>query len=946
INPNDHLTIFCSEKNRSTWFDHWEVPVYPQVSWKRFVGFTDPPANWRDLSFNDAGWANAIGGVGYGDGDDSTVVPPSNAIFMRTSFTIADTSIIPIIAMLIDYDDGFVAYLNGIEIARANVGAYGDYPGYNVSAYDEHEAQMYQTGNFSGAFFVDPEIVDLAIKPGLNVLAIQTHNYPGGLDDLTCIPYLLLGVADTNVTYFPFAADIHLHTNFDLDSDGHTLYLKDASGNVIDQQYISELYAYNSRGRLPDGTGNWCLMNTATPDTTNASATCYVGYAEQPVFSLQPGFYSGTQSLSISSSTPGNIHYTRDGSWPTTFSPLYTSAISIDSNQVIRCKVFPSIASLLPSPEKTGAYFIDETVTLPVISLTANPADLFDWNYGIYMMGPNADTVNIPFFGANFWNEWERYAYIEFFDENKIKGFETSSAIKIQGNYSKAWPQKGFSVKARDNVGGDEIDYPLFPDKPAIKSYKSFNIRNAGSDWNTCHMRDRFAHKTVQNTHIDIMDGRPCVLYINGDYFGVYELRERQDDRYVSDNSGVDAVNFDFLEFDGSVKAGTNEHFYEMVTYVVTNDMTIPQKYDSVKVMLDIENFVDYFATETYIVNIDWLGSYTNNIKYWRQTSPPGKWRYILWDVDLSLSFAEPFAASDETYDMLDVAVNPPTWNPHSGMLSSLLNNTEFKNYFVNRYADLMNTIFLPANMHSRADAMHDEMFPEMARHFQLWGNSFVGWLGLIGRANDVPTWEIEIDSMLSFCDRRSYYARNYIQSQFGINSQVDVTLDVLPAGTGTIHLNTIDPTPMPWTGVYFDDVPVTMTATPESGYKFLYWTSEKSFTGNNTLQTLTINVDSNDTFTAHFAELGNFMTVYPNPFNNVLNIYYEIKEDEQVEISMYNALGQKVKNIVSPTSFQEEGYHELSIPFPDYGIKTGIYFVVFKSGEHTEVKRVIRTLE
>ncbi|MEK6615186.1 MAG: lamin tail domain-containing protein, partial [Bacteroidota bacterium] len=143
IKGNSYLTLFCSGKDRSDWFDHWEVPVYANNVWKYFIGTSEPPPTWRNITFNDASWLSAPGGIGYGDGDDSTVIAPALSVYMRKSFTIADTSKISIGALLIDYDDAFVAYLNNIEIARSNIGAYGDHPTYNADAYYEHEAQMY-----------------------------------------------------------------------------------------------------------------------------------------------------------------------------------------------------------------------------------------------------------------------------------------------------------------------------------------------------------------------------------------------------------------------------------------------------------------------------------------------------------------------------------------------------------------------------------------------------------------------------------------------------------------------------------------------------------------------------------------------------------------------------------------------------------------------------------
>ncbi|MFZ5552839.1 MAG: CotH kinase family protein [Bacteroidota bacterium] len=939
IQPNDYLTVFCSEKNRTDWFDHWEVPVYPQLMWRYFLGTTDPPSTWREITFNDSGWPTGDASIGYGDGDDSTITPPLNSVFMRTSFTIADTSKIAIAALLADFDDGFVAYLNDVEIARENVGIYGDHPLYNVSAYDEHEAQMYQNGNLSGIYFVSADVVNQALKPGTNVLSIQVHNYSSGLDDLTMIPYFIIGVIDTTVTYYPIPAAVNLHTNFNLDSDGFFITLKNPSGIIADQQTVGKMMMNNTRGRFPDGNSNWCLFDIPSPDTTNTLASCFSDYASAPVFSLEGGFYPGTQLLTLSSSTPGTIRYTIDGSEPLTSSLLYSTSITIDSSQVIRARVYPSVPNTLPGQVVTKTYFINESSTMPVISLTSDPFNLFDWNYGIYVLGPNADTVNIPYFGANFWNEWERPAVVEYFDENGMKCFETSCGIKIQGNFSKAWPQRGFSVKVKDNYGGNKINYRLFPDK-GINEFKSFNIRNAGSDWNTCHMRDRLVNKSVQQTHIDIMDGRSCLLFINGQYWGVYELRERQNDQYIEDNSGVPKENIDFLEFDGSVKNGSNQGFIEMATFAVSNDLSQQQNYDSMKVMLDIENFCDYFITETYVVNIDWLGSYTNNIKYWRPNNPEGKFRYVLWDTDLSLGFASAWGGY-YTLDMLDVAINPTTWNPHSGMLLALLANAEFKNYFINRYADLMNTCLHPVSMENMATGFHDEMLPEMTRHFNRWGNQSP-WPGLIGRANNVPEWEIQIDTLFDFLDNRITYARYYVQQQFALNNQVNVTLQSQPAEGGKVQISTITPGPLPWSGVYYDGNPVSLTAIPQPGYRFLYWKSDDLVTTENDSVTIRLNISEDETFTAYFEKLGNYFEVYPNPFSDQLTLVYDVPSEQQVEIAFYNVLGQKSAIVVSPSAHSGEGRYTLTIDPNAYGISAGTYFVHFRGEDFEKTVKVV----
>ena len=943
IKPHDYLTIFCSKKDRKTFFDHWEVPVYSNNPWKYYLGSSNPPANWRSIGFNDTPWLTGQGGIGYGDGDDSTVIPPVTSLFMRKTFTIADTSIIPTAAILLDFDDAFVAYLNDVEIARFNVGIYGDHPAYNTYAYDEHEAQMYQNGNFSAAYFVSPHIIDSALKVGTNVFSIQVHNYNNGMNDLSAIPYFLIGVNDTTVTYYPFPATVHLHTDFNLNSTGQILTLTDSSGVVVDQHTVGPMQINNTYGRRPDGANNWYYFDTPTPDTSNNTSAFYIDYASQPYFTLPAGFYTGNQLAGMTAAN-GTIRYTTDGKDPDQSSPAYSSPIIIDSTRAVRARTYSSNPLYLPSPVITNTYFINENISLPVVSLVSDPYNLFDYNYGIYVYGPGADMSAIPFQGANFWKGWERPANIEYFDQRGTQGFETTAGISIQGNYSKAWPQRGFTVKAKENYNGTKINYPLFPDKQNISSYKSFNIRNAGSDWNTTHMRDRFNQKNAQkSTSLDIMDGRPCVLFINGKYWGVYELREKQDKDYIESNSGVSGSKIDFLEFDGNIIEGGNAGFLSMVNFIGNNSMSDSTNYTNVKTMLDIENFCDYFITETYLINIDWLGTYTNNIKFWRPNDPPGKWRYMFWDTDITLGFAQSWWAGADTTNMLRVAINPPTSNPHSVMLRSLLNNTEFKNYFVDRYADLMNTIFLPNKMDVNAYAMRDEMAPEMARHFTKWGYQSPA-PNAIGRSNDVPSWEANIDTMLQFAGSRIGIARDQIENQFSLVKQVNVTLDVQPAGAGKIKISTITPESLPWTGVYYDGVPVTITVTANPGYKFKYWQSPLLVPTPNSNNSIRLNVSTDDTFTAYFDALQNDFQVYPNPFNNTLTLSYTLLTEQQASIGIYNLLGQLVAEPITADAFQTVGVHTITIDANQYNLGTGIYFIKYKTPDFSSTIKLVRT--
>jgi hypothetical protein len=940
IQPGEYLTVFASEKNRNLVFDHWEVPVFPELLWRYFEGNSQPPSNWNLPTFNDGSWNLGQASIGYGDGDDSTIIAPTTSCFLRTSFTLTDTSNIAVALLAVDYDDAFVAYLNGVELQRSNVGVKGVPSLYNELAYVEHEAQEYQ-GNSQEWFFIDNAVLNSAKVNGLNTFAIQVHNVSAASSDMTIRPYLLLGIKDTSVTFFPFPVENNnLHTNFNISSSPFRIKLYDNNGVKLDEVIMNEVHTNNSRGRITDGAAQWCLFGTPTPDTANVLSNCYNDYARDPIFSLEAGFYNGNQSTFVTNTVPGNIYYTTDGNIPTPSAVnLYSGSISINSNTILKAKFFPSDPNLLPSNTVTSTYFIDEDVKLPVISITTAPENLWDYYTGIYVMGPYADSINYPFLGANFWMNWEKEAHIEYFDRNKNRGFDMDIGLKIHGNYSKSFPQKSFRALARDDYNEKWINYAIFPEKPYIKKFKNFNIRNAGIDYNTVHFRDAFMLRVVRDLKLDYMAYEPCVLFLNGAYWGVYGMRERQDDRYIYNNhSEVREGTIDYLRFSGDVIEGSNTGYFNLASFMYFNDISIDSNYAIVTDSLDINNFTDYFVTEMYYGNVDWLSdSSSNNIKFWRVNNPVGKWRYVLWDTDLGTGLFGTIA--NAAYDYMGTLLNAPfPINPHVIILQNILDNENYKNYFINRYADLINTTFQPDRVNAIAYEMADDLEPEMARHFNKWGGPIELFPSLwVATSTDVPSWKVKIDDMLSFMQLRPTYVRSHLETDFGLTKQVDITLKVQPEGAGVIQINTIVPEELPWTGVYFDGVPVTITAMPNQGFTFNRWESITTNIANKNNISLTSNVESNDEFTAYFNTLDYSLNVYPNPASNALNINYEIPSEQQISIKILSTDGKIVNEIIPHSLFHEEGNFTITITKQQYNLAAGTYFIEFISEAYSE---------
>ncbi|MFH2140820.1 MAG: CotH kinase family protein [Bacteroidota bacterium] len=323
-------------------------------------------------------------------------------------------------------------------------------------------------------------------------------------------------------------------------------------------------------------------------------------------------------------------------------------------------------------------------------------------------------------------------------------------------------------------------------------------------------------------------------MFINGEYFGILNLREKISEDYIAENYNIDPDDVDLLQFNGYVIAGENSHFLHMVEFIALNDMANQTNYDSATTMLDIENFCDYFIAETYYVNWDWP---QNNVKYWRERKPGARWRYILTDVDMGLGL---MGTGFMTNDLHRVIVQSD--NYHSIMLNKLLNNQKFREYFINRYADLINTIFLPDNLKALAYLFKDSIYEEMPQHMHRWNG-------------DMYAWEnFSIDgTMISFIENRAAPARNYIEDEFSLNKQVNVTLNVYPQGAGKIQISTIIPDSYPWSGIYFDGVPVEIKALPNPGYEFAFWQSPILIPSPNNNQSVMLNIDTNDVFTAYF---------------------------------------------------------------------------------------------
>jgi uncharacterized repeat protein (TIGR02543 family) len=811
MGPGEHMVLFASGKDIGSPPVYWETIIRQGDEWKYILPGSNTPGDWIEADFNDSLWNEGPTGIGYSDGDDETEIPSTIAVFMRKTFPLDDPSVISGCLLHMDYDDAFVAYINGKEIARSGITGFP--PTWDQTASNGHEAEMYR-----GA---EPQKFNVAeleglLREGNNVLAIQVHNVSPSSSDMTAIPFLSLQtsikpdelppeILNLSTTYF--------HTDFRLDADGESLYLYDPEESITDSVNIPVIGQNNSYGRLPADPGTWVMFETPTPGSPN-NTPYFKGYIERvPVFSQSGGRFGGSIQLVLSSSEAGDsIYYTMDGTDPEPGSSLYETPIELSSDQVIRARIIRS--GYLPGEVITRTYFTGEDHRLPVICITTDPYNFFDYNYGIYVKGPNAQN-GFPYFDANFWQDWERPVHLEMYENGNIHAFSMGAGAKIYGGWTRGNAQKSLAFFARRQYGTGKLEFQLFPDRP-VYDFESFVIRNSGNDWygqdsqSGSMIRDMMMTRLTLDMDIEYMASRQAIVYINGEYWGIQNLREKISEHFIASNKGADPERIDMLEANQFIIHGDNSHYANLISFLEANSVEDDDNYEYVKRRIDIQNFINYQISQIYFDNQDWPG---NNMKYWRSATPKGKWRWILYDTDFGFGLWDLHKVYNNT---LEFATEPngPDWpNPPwaTFLLRQMLNNQEFREQFINSFADRINTSFSSDSVTALVNDLRNNIFEEMHNHAARWGGS---------RAH----WYARVNEIIEFGARRPALVRSHVRNFFRLGGNQTVNVMVSDTEAGFVKLNSMFVRAFPFSGVYFPGVPVELTAIPRPGYRFTGW--------------------------------------------------------------------------------------------------------------------------
>ena len=422
------------------------------------------------------------------------------------------------------------------------------------------------------------------------------------------------------------------HTNFKLSADGEKLFLSNANGDLIDNITFPAIITDQSYGRVSDAGMDWAFFTTPTPDFSNNMATI-IEVAQSPKFSETPRFSQTSLEVMITCEEPNcNIRYTTDGSEPTQSDPSVSGPITVDATQTIRAKVY--VPQFLPSEIVTQTYFIQTNHHLSIMSLVSDPFYLFDWEMGILVDGPNAE-VDWPHYGANFWEDIEIPMAVEYFENENLSAQFNLGAKTHGGKDARTKPMKSIRLLGKTSFGDERIDYPFFSNKN-ITSFKRLVLRNASGDYNFTHFRDAYLQRYFidEGLDLDVLAYKPLVVYLNGEFYGVMNLREKNDRFYIQDNFGVDPDNLDLLEEDTLVTEGSLEDFLMKKEFLEQSNLADDVVYAEAAEYFDVKNIADYFIVQTAVNNTDWPN---NNLKYWRSRTSDSKYRYLLFDLDVSI---------------------------------------------------------------------------------------------------------------------------------------------------------------------------------------------------------------------------------------------------------------------------------------------------------------------
>ncbi|MCP4123912.1 MAG: hypothetical protein GY751_19360 [Bacteroidetes bacterium] len=489
------------------------------------------------------------------------------------------------------------------------------------------------------------------------------------------------------------------HLNFKLSSQGETLVLTDTSGQIADSISFGRQLGDVSFGRRADDPLQWAWFGSPTPGGTNGSIPAEsVSFTGLVVHSPEGGQFIGSQLISLSAGPGETIRYTTNGAVPNESSDLYTSPILVTSPTVVKARTFK--ADAITGPVSSHSYLINTTSTLPSISVSTNPQDLWNIGYGIYV---------------NSYKDREIPVNVEYIDANGVRQFEVGAGAELFGSNIFFLGQKPISLTMKNKYGDDKLQYPLFEERGQVL-YDDFVLRNGGNDNGLTFFRDALVMSILKGEmDLEYQAFQPCAVYLNGNYWGLYNLRERLNEDYLLYTDDVSPLNVDILEDNSDVRTGTEDAWQSYIGFIENNSLAESANYEYAVSQIDLDSYMDYKILKIFIGY--WIDDV--NLKYWRGQSG-GKWRWMAFDLEHAFGQLTSDTCEANTLQTVSsTGGDLPEWS--TLMFRKFLENDDFKETFVNRFISRLNTTFENDRLIAIIDELTALYQPEMGKHINRW---------------------------------------------------------------------------------------------------------------------------------------------------------------------------------------------------------------------------------
>ena len=504
------------------------------------------------------------------------------------------------------------------------------------------------------------------------------------------------------------------------------------NGLNIDTYEVGKLTASNSSGLNNDG--KRVYYTKVTMGSNNAN-DYYLGYAANPIFSQDGGYLEKDSKVTLTAPDNSTIYYTLDGSFPTNRSKKYEGELTISKTTTIKAIAYKD--GYLSSDIVSRTFIVGRHHNLPVVSISSDYSSFYGWN-GII--------------DAYYQNSTRKISF-EYYEKDGTLGTSFLADTKLSGMDSRKQAQKSMSIYLRKAYGTKEVTYPFF-DSFENTTYSSMLFRNAGEDPKNIRIMDAVLTRTLKGQmDIDMQDYKPVVIYINGAYQGIYNMREKLNGDYLETKFGVDKDNVDLIKYTTAVK-GSTTNYNNLVNYIYSHDMANQNNYEYIKSQIDVEELCNYWITQSYYGNTD-LG----NIRYWKAKN--GKWRWMIYDLDWSLwSSTTRFGYPVVGYDSPGV-----TYLSSSIDISRrLYRNSEYKDLYLKTLAYHLENTFYPDRMNAIVDELAKEIETEMPYHIERWKSGYPG-------LTSMDRWHSNLNSFKQMIKDRYYYVKNNLRYQLNLSN-------------------------------------------------------------------------------------------------------------------------------------------------------------------------------